>query len=154
MAYTTRTTPVGRLVIFGSPSPGQGHDLPSPVPVVEARPARRPIARVASQDWTVRSSADHGVTRSSSVRRKLDDEVFAPVRDRLSYVSGDFTDGRTYTTSHRRSRRDDAGVFTSYPAISYSARSLASDPGRLTKTGRVVWRNRSATTLHPHCTRD
>src|SRR5438128_4383195 len=56
-----------------------------------------PIVGVAVDDWTVEQLRDHARESIEADGEKIDPEVFKRFADRLSYVSGDFTDRATYT---------------------------------------------------------
>ena len=55
-----------------------------------------PIVGVAVDDWTVDDLRDHARESIEADGEKVDPEVFKRFADRLSYVSGDFTDAATY----------------------------------------------------------
>src|SRR5438552_1961499 len=55
-----------------------------------------PIVGVAVDDWTVDELRDHAREAIEAKGEKVDPEVFKRFADRLSYVSGDFTDKATY----------------------------------------------------------
>jgi glucose-6-phosphate 1-dehydrogenase len=55
-----------------------------------------PIVGVAVDDWTVERLRAHARECIVGTGEAVDDEVFARFAQRLSYVSGDFTDGATY----------------------------------------------------------
>src|SRR3954468_2665241 len=51
-----------------------------------------PIVGVAVDDWTVDHLREHAHESIEATGEKVDPEVFKRFADRLSYVSGDFTD--------------------------------------------------------------
>jgi glucose-6-phosphate 1-dehydrogenase len=55
-----------------------------------------PIVGVAVDDWTVEHLRDHARECIAGTGEAVDDEVFARLAARLSYVSGDFNDADTY----------------------------------------------------------
>src|SRR6188472_2908195 len=55
-----------------------------------------PIVGVAVDDWTVDKLRDHARESIEAAGEKIDPEIFKRFADRLSYVSGDFTDAATY----------------------------------------------------------
>jgi glucose-6-phosphate 1-dehydrogenase len=55
-----------------------------------------PIVGVAVDDWTVDDLRDRARESIIGTGEVLDDDVFARLAERLSYVSGDFTDPETY----------------------------------------------------------
>ena len=55
-----------------------------------------PIVGVAVDDWTVDDLKKRALTSIEGAGQKVDQKVFDRFADRLSYVSGDFTDADTY----------------------------------------------------------
>jgi glucose-6-phosphate 1-dehydrogenase len=55
-----------------------------------------PIVGVAVDDWSVEQLIDRARTSIVGTGEELDEEVFARLAKRLSYVSGDFSDAATY----------------------------------------------------------
>ena len=55
-----------------------------------------PIVGVAFDDWTLEQLVDRARESILATGEQLDDEVFARLAKRLSYVHGDFTDTATY----------------------------------------------------------
>ena len=55
-----------------------------------------PIVGVAVDDWTVDDLKERARTSIEGTGEKLDQDVFDRFAERLSYVSGDFTDPATY----------------------------------------------------------
>ena len=55
-----------------------------------------PIVGVAVDDWSVEDLKQRARTSIEGTGEKIDEKVFERFADRLSYVSGDFTDSATY----------------------------------------------------------
>src|SRR4249920_3814211 len=55
-----------------------------------------PIVGVAFDDWTLTQLIDHARQCIVDTGEQIDDGVFARLAQRLSYVSGDFSDAATY----------------------------------------------------------
>src|SRR6188768_971707 len=55
-----------------------------------------PVVGVAFDDWTLEQLVDRARGSIVATGEQLDDEVFARLAKRLSYVHGDFTDAATY----------------------------------------------------------
>jgi glucose-6-phosphate 1-dehydrogenase len=55
-----------------------------------------PIVGVAADDWSVGDLRDRARTSIEGTGEKIDEKVFDRFTERLSYVSGDFTDPATY----------------------------------------------------------
>jgi glucose-6-phosphate 1-dehydrogenase len=55
-----------------------------------------PIVGVAFDDWTLEQLLNHARECISDTGEQVDDAVFTRLAQRLSYVSGDFSDGATY----------------------------------------------------------
>jgi len=55
-----------------------------------------PIIGVAANDWSVEQLRDRARTSIENTGESLDEQVFKRFADRLSYVSGDFTDAALY----------------------------------------------------------
>jgi glucose-6-phosphate 1-dehydrogenase len=55
-----------------------------------------PIVGVAGDDWTIDHLRDHARQCIEATGETIDDEVWSRLSERLSYVSGDFTDAATY----------------------------------------------------------
>ena len=73
-----------------------------------------PIVGVAVDDWTVDDLKERARTSIEGTGEKLDQDVFDRFAERLSYVSGDFTDPATYERVARGDRgQDDARSSTS-----------------------------------------
>jgi glucose-6-phosphate 1-dehydrogenase len=56
-----------------------------------------PIVGVAVEDWTVEHLREHAREAIAATGEALDEQVFARLAARLSYVSGDFKDAGTYS---------------------------------------------------------
>jgi glucose-6-phosphate 1-dehydrogenase len=54
------------------------------------------VVGVAVSDWTAQQLRDHARQGLQEAGEEIDDRVFSRFADRLSYVSGDFDDDRTY----------------------------------------------------------
>ncbi len=55
-----------------------------------------PIVGVAVSDWSQQDLIDHARSAIEGTGEKIDEEVFKRFTDRLSYMSGDFDDPKTY----------------------------------------------------------
>jgi len=55
-----------------------------------------PIVGVAVDNWTVESLRERARASIEATGEQVDDAIFARLAERLSYVSGDFTDAATY----------------------------------------------------------
>ena len=55
-----------------------------------------PIVGVAADEWTDTDLREHARAAIEATGETVDDEVFARLAGRLSYVSGDFGDASTY----------------------------------------------------------
>ena len=55
-----------------------------------------PIVGVAFDDWTREQLVRHAHDSIAATGEELDEAIFAPLAERLSYVHGDFTDAATY----------------------------------------------------------
>jgi glucose-6-phosphate 1-dehydrogenase len=56
-----------------------------------------PIVGVAVDDWSVEKLREHAHESIENAGEKIDENAFARLAARLSYISGDFTDAGTYT---------------------------------------------------------
>ena len=56
-----------------------------------------PVIGVAVDDWTVEQLRDHARESIEATGEQLDDDAFKRFAAKLHYVSGDFSDDRTYT---------------------------------------------------------
>jgi glucose-6-phosphate 1-dehydrogenase len=98
-----------------------------------------PIVGVASQDWTVQQLRDHARDSIEQCGEKIDDEVFGRFADRMSYVSGDFTDAGTYHDIASAMRGATMPVFyLEIPPFLFGKVIGNLTQAGLTKTGRVV----------------
>jgi glucose-6-phosphate 1-dehydrogenase len=98
-----------------------------------------PIVGVAGQAWTVEHLRDHARECITTAGESIDDDVFARFADRLSYVSGDFSDAGTYhdVASAMRGARMPVFYLEIPPSLFGMVIGNLSHAG-LTKTGRVV----------------
>ena len=98
-----------------------------------------PIVGVAADDWTVDHLRDHARDSIAATGEQIDDKVFARFADRLSYVSGDFTDAGTYHDVANKMRGATMPMFYLEipPSLFGTVIGYLSHAG-LTKTGRVV----------------
>jgi glucose-6-phosphate 1-dehydrogenase len=55
------------------------------------------VIGVAAEPWSVERLREHARKSIEAAGEPVDDEVFSRLAERMSYVSGDFGDGRTYT---------------------------------------------------------
>jgi glucose-6-phosphate 1-dehydrogenase len=98
-----------------------------------------PIVGVAVQDWTDKHLRDHARQCIEANGEKIDEAVFKRFADRLSYVSGDFTDAGTYHDVANKMRGATMPVFYLEipPSLFGTVVGNLTHAG-LTKTGRVV----------------
>ena len=81
-----------------------------------------PIVGVAVDDWTHEQLVDRARTSIVATGEQLDEEVFARLAKRMSYVSGDFADDATYERVGDGDRRQAAaGVLPRDPAVAVRA---------------------------------
>jgi glucose-6-phosphate 1-dehydrogenase len=98
-----------------------------------------PIVGVASQDWTVQQLREHARDSIEKCGESIDDEVFQRFADRMSYVSGDFTDAGTYHDIASAMRGATMPVFyLEIPPFLFGKVIGNLTQAGLTKTGRVV----------------
>jgi glucose-6-phosphate 1-dehydrogenase len=98
-----------------------------------------PIVGVASQDWTVQHLREHARDSIEKSGERIDDEVFQRFADRMSYVSGDFTDAGTYHDIASAMRGATMPVFyLEIPPFLFGKVIGNLTQAGLTKTGRVV----------------
>ena len=98
-----------------------------------------PIVGVAVDDWTVEQLRGHARESIEADGEKIDPEVFKRFADRLSYVSGDFTDKATYTEVAKAMGKPKTPVF--YLEIPPSLFGMVIEQlakADLTKSARVV----------------
>ena len=140
MADTTRTAPADIFVIFGITG-----DLAKVMTFHSLyRLEKRglldcPIVGVASQDWTVQQLREHARDAIEKCGERIDDEVFRRFADRMSYVSGDFTDAGTYHDVASAMRGATMPVFyLEIPPFLFGKVIGNLTQAGLTKTGRVV----------------
>ena len=82
-----------------------------------------PIVGVAVDDWSLDELRERARTSIEGTGEKLDEKVFDSFVERLSYVSGDFTDRRPTSGSARRSAAPRRRSSISRSRRSCSARS-------------------------------
>jgi len=100
---------------------------------------RCPIVGVAVDDWSVERLREHAREAIQASGEQLDDEVFARLAARLSYVSGDFTDASTYERVGKAIGAARTPVFYLEIPPSLFGKVVAQLAGAgLTKTARVV----------------
>ncbi|HEY9482363.1 MAG TPA: glucose-6-phosphate dehydrogenase, partial [Micromonosporaceae bacterium] len=98
-----------------------------------------PIVGVASQNWTLQQLREHARDSIEKCGESIDDEVFGRFADRLSYVSGDFTDAGTYHDIAAAMRGATMPVFyLEIPPFLFGKVIGNLTQAGLTKTGRVV----------------
>jgi glucose-6-phosphate 1-dehydrogenase len=98
-----------------------------------------PIVGVASQDWTVQHLREHARDSIEKSGERIDDDVFQRFADRMSYVSGDFTDAGTYHDVAVAMRGATMPVFyLEIPPFLFGKVIGNLTQAGLTKTGRVV----------------
>ena len=107
--------PADAFVFFGATGDlAYKQIFPALYKLVERDGMHLPIVGVALEDWKVDQLVDRA--RSSIAEQlDIDDEVFAKLASRLSYVSGDYTDADTFT--RLRSQIGDAATPLHYLAI-------------------------------------
>ena len=116
------------LVIFGITGDlARGDDVPLALPARAARAARCPIVGVAVDDWTVDELRERARESIVAPGRTLDEEVFARLAARLSYVPATSTTPRP--TSGRGGHRRRGRSSTSRSRPSSSAASSRASPG-------------------------
>jgi glucose-6-phosphate 1-dehydrogenase len=77
-----------------------------------------PIVVVAVDDWSVDQLVERARTSIIGTGEQLDEDTFARLAGRLSYVSGDFGDDKTYERVARRDQGfEQAGVLPGDPAV-------------------------------------
>ena len=98
-----------------------------------------PIVGVAVDDWTLDRLHEHAREAIEAAGEPLDKEVFARLADRMSYVSGDFSDAATYRRV--RAAVGDAAVPVSYleiPPFLFGTVVAGLANADLVRDGRVV----------------
>jgi len=98
-----------------------------------------PIVGVAVDDWTLDQLIDRARASIEATGEPLDEEVFARLTARLSYVQGDFSDASTYTRVGEAIAGTSLPVFYLEipPSLFATVIEGLADAG-LTKTARVV----------------
>jgi glucose-6-phosphate 1-dehydrogenase len=98
-----------------------------------------PIVGVAVDDWSVDQLRERARTSIEGTGEKLDEKVFAGLADRLSYVSGDFTDPATYERVGAAIHDAKAPVFyLEIPPFLFGQVVKELSEAGLTKNARVV----------------
>jgi glucose-6-phosphate 1-dehydrogenase len=109
-----------------------------------------PIVGVAADDWTVMQLRDHARESIVATGEKIDDDVFARFADRMSYVSGDFTDAGTCHDVANKMRGATMPMFyLEIPPFLFGKVIGNLTEAGLTKSGRVVVEKPSVTTWPP-----
>ncbi len=99
-----------------------------------------PVVGVAANDWTVDELREHARRSISETGETLDDAVFARLADRLSYVSGDFSDPATFDRVAKAigGRRDVVFYLEIPPSLFETVVHGLHDAGLVDKPARVV----------------
>src|SRR6476659_938839 len=98
-----------------------------------------PIVGVAVDDWTVDKLRDHARESIEAAGEKIDPEIFKRFADRLSYVSGDFTDAATYAEVAKAMGKPKTPVFyLEIPPSLFGTVIEQLAKADLTKSARVV----------------
>ena len=98
-----------------------------------------PIVGVAVDDWTVDKLRDHARESIEADGEKIDPEIFKRFADRLSYVSGDFTDAATYAEVAKAMGKPKTPVFyLEIPPSLFGTVIEQLAKADLTKSARVV----------------
>src|SRR5579862_5754542 len=98
-----------------------------------------PIVGVAVDDWTADDLRERARTSIEGTGEKLDESVFDRLADRLSYVSGDFTDPATYERVGAAIHGATAPVFyLEIPPFLFGQVVKELSEAGLTKNARVV----------------
>ncbi len=98
-----------------------------------------PVIGVAVDDWTADQLREHAREAIQGTGEQIDDAVFARFADRLSYVSGDFSDAGTYERVAQAIEGASRPVFyLEIPPFLFGTVVKGLAEGGLTKTGRVV----------------
>jgi glucose-6-phosphate 1-dehydrogenase len=98
-----------------------------------------PIVGVAVDDWTVDDLKERARTSIEGAGEKLDPKVFERFADRLSYVSGDFSDAATYERVAEAIAGTESPVFyLEIPPFLFGTVVKGLSEAGLTKNARVV----------------
>ena len=98
-----------------------------------------PIVGVAVDDWTVDQLVQRARESIEGTGERLDPEVFGRFASRLSYVSGDFTDSKTYGRVGDAIKDAKHPVFyLEIPPFLFGTVVQRLSQAGLTKTARVV----------------
>jgi glucose-6-phosphate 1-dehydrogenase len=97
------------------------------------------IVGVAANDWTIDHLREHARESIAACDETIDDEIFHRLAARLSYVSGDFADARTYERVGEAIKGTNLPVFyLEIPPFLFATVIKGLSDAGLTKTGRVV----------------
>jgi glucose-6-phosphate 1-dehydrogenase len=98
-----------------------------------------PIVGVAVDDWTVEQLVQRARDSIVGTGEQLDEDVFARLAGRLSYVQGDFSDAATYARVGEAIKGASTPVFyLEIPPFLFGTVVKGLADAGLTKTGRVV----------------
>jgi glucose-6-phosphate 1-dehydrogenase len=98
-----------------------------------------PIVGVAANDWSVEDLRDHARAAIEGCGEQIDEDVFARLAARLTYVSGDFGDPATFQQVARAVGEARRPVFyLEIPPFLFGPVIKGLTEAGLTKTGRVV----------------
>jgi glucose-6-phosphate 1-dehydrogenase len=98
-----------------------------------------PIVGVAADDWSLADLRDHARSAIEGCGERIDEDVFARLAARLSYVSGDFADTATFQRVARAVGDARCPVFyLEIPPFLFGPVIKGLTEAGLTKTGRVV----------------
>ncbi|MEA2370512.1 MAG: glucose-6-phosphate 1-dehydrogenase [Solirubrobacteraceae bacterium] len=99
-----------------------------------------PVLGVAADDWTVEQLRDHARQSISQTGETIDEAVFSSLANRLSYVSGDFSDPATFDRVAKAidGRQDIVFYLEIPPFLFETVVHGLHDAGLLDKPARVV----------------
>jgi len=98
-----------------------------------------PIVGVAVDDWSLEKLREHARECIEGTGEKLESDVFERLAERLSYVSGDFTDAATYEKVGKAIGEAQTPVFyLEIPPFLFGPVIKELAGAKLTKTARVV----------------
>ena len=143
------TTPADVLVIFGITGDlAKKMTFRSLYRLERRRLLDCPIVGVARDDWSVATLRDHARQAIEGSGETIDEDVFARFAKRLSMVSGDFADAKTYERVAKAHRgHAHARLLPRDPAVTVRPRRRG--PGARQPHRRAPgswWKSRSATT--------
>ena len=109
-----------------------------------------PVVGVAFDDWTLEQLVERA-RDSISATEELDEDVFARLAGRLSYLHGDFADAATYAEVAKAIEgKEAAGLLPRDPAVALRHGRRRARRARVSRrTRESSSRSRSATTSHP-----